>query len=67
MIAYDLLFADYSYLFFRENLEECTQIKAGLNIYEVASGQKVNKSSIMFSPNTYDETKEEFYAFLKVP
>ena len=53
-----LLFADDSYLFFRANFEECTQIKAGLHLYELASWQKVNygKSSIMLNPNTLDRT-----------
>ena len=59
-----LLFAYENYLFFRANMEQCSQIKVGLQVYEKASGQKVNfkKSSVMFSPNIpEDEKKGELY------
>jgi len=37
-----------------------------LQKYEEASGQKINteKSSIFFSPNTYQEVKDEIFATL---
>ena len=63
-----LLFANDSYVFFRANMEECAQIKAGLHLYELAFGQIVNysKSSIMFSLNTLEEVREELHSFLAV-
>ena len=37
---------------------ECEQIKNILNIYEAASGQMVNKTTLFFSRNTDDATQE---------
>ena len=53
-----LLFADDSLLFCRASVEECQQVNSLLNLYEAASGQKVNtdKTSLFFSSNTGFET-----------
>ncbi|XP_042969143.1 uncharacterized protein LOC122301839 [Carya illinoinensis] len=55
-----LLFADDSLLFCRANAREWASIQVILNLYEEASGQKLNKSktSIYFSPNTRPATRE---------
>ena len=53
-----LLFADDSLLFCRASVEECQQVISLLNLYEDASGQKVNtdKTSLFFSSNIGFET-----------
>ena len=55
-----LLFADDSLLFCCASVEECQQVISLLNLYEDASGQKVNidKTSLFFSSNTSFETQE---------
>ncbi|XP_019170536.1 PREDICTED: uncharacterized protein LOC109166101 [Ipomoea nil] len=57
-----LFFADDSLLFFRANMQEASEIKNCLLLYESLSGQKVNyhKSSICYSRNTgqYDKDME---------
>ncbi|XP_075670030.1 uncharacterized protein LOC142639779 [Castanea sativa] len=56
-----LLFADDSLLFCRATIEECRKIMEILEIYEVGSGQKVNKNktAIFFSKSTLEGTKAE--------
>ena len=55
-----LLFADDSLLFCHALVEECQQVISLLNLYEDASGQKVNtdKTSLFFSSNIGLETQE---------
>jgi len=54
-----LLFADDSILFGKANLDEWRHMKNILEVYERASGQKVNleKTSIYFSNNTKEEER----------
>ena len=61
-----LLFVDDSILFCKASLEECHMLRSILMEYEEASGQKVNtdKSSIFFSPNTAQATKDEIFNIL---
>uniref|UniRef100_A0A803PUY2 Reverse transcriptase n=1 Tax=Cannabis sativa TaxID=3483 RepID=A0A803PUY2_CANSA len=49
-----IFFADDSYIFCKANEREATNVLTLLNVFEQASGQKINfdKSSIFFSPNT---------------
>ena len=56
-----LLFADDSLLFCRAMGDECKKIMEILETYEVASGQKVNKSktAIFFSKSTVEAIKQE--------
>lgn len=60
-----LFFADDSLLFGIANEEECHRFHAILNVYEKASGQKVNyqKSSMVFSKNVSLE-QQHFLAFI---
>lgn len=53
-------FADDSLLFCKANVVEWVQIQELLQIYEKASGQKLNleKTSIFFSQNTKQEAKD---------
>ena len=64
-----LLFANDSLLFYRANMEKCGKILEILNIYEEASGQKVNRSktSLFFSKNTSTNVKHEIKVALGVP
>ena len=54
-----LFFANDSLLFCRENDQECHKLIEILELYDAASGQKVNveKSSVFFSHNTPQEKK----------
>ena len=56
-----LFFTDDSLLFCRASVQECQKLIAILNLYEAASGQKINadKFSIFFSQNTPSELKVE--------
>ncbi|XP_030923509.1 uncharacterized protein LOC115950456 [Quercus lobata] len=56
-----LFFADDSLLFCKANSQECQSLVNILQLYEDASGQKINadKSSIFFSSNTSDERRRE--------
>ena len=64
-----LFFADDCLLFCRATVAECEQIKNILNMYEAASGQMVNKSktTLFFSRNTDDATKEAIKVSLDLP
>ncbi|XP_019197378.1 PREDICTED: uncharacterized protein LOC109191249 [Ipomoea nil] len=55
-----LFFADDSLLFFKANVQEASEIKRCLSVYEDLSGQVVNyhKSSICYSRNTSNASKE---------
>lgn len=62
-------FANDCLLFCRSTLEECDKIKELQNIYEVASGQMVNKgkTTLFFSKNTNATTQEEIKVSLGIP
>ena len=64
-----LLFADDSLLFCRATIEECGKVLEILNMYEEASGQKVNRSktALFFSKCTRREMKHEIKVALGVP
>ncbi|XP_019154304.1 PREDICTED: uncharacterized protein LOC109150749 [Ipomoea nil] len=55
-----LFFADDSLLFFKANVQEASEVKRCLSVYEDLSGQVVNyhKSSICYSRNTSNASKE---------
>jgi len=61
-----LFFADDSILFCKASSDECQELKLILQMYENASGQKINteKSSIFFSPNTSQNTKDAIFSIL---
>jgi len=61
-----LLFANDSILFCKASARESRELRHILQRYEEALGQKTNmdKSSIFFSPNTTQETKDEILATL---
>lgn len=61
-----LFFANDSLLFCKASSQECHTLIEILRKYEAASGQKINidKSSIFFSHNTPQETKNEVLEFL---
>ena len=50
----------------KANSDECQELKLILQMYENASGQKINteKSSIFFSPNTTQNTKDTIFSIL---
>lgn len=56
-----MLFADDSLLFYQANGQEYRKLIEILDLYEVASGQLINadKSSVFFSQNTTQATKDE--------
>ena len=56
-----LYFADDSLLFCKANSQECQTLIDVLQLYEAASGQKINanKSSVIFSNNTPDDRRCE--------
>ena len=59
-----LFFADDSIIFCKASLEECDALHRILAVYELASGQQLNraKTSLFFSPNTKPEIKNEIQA-----
>lgn len=61
-----LLFADDSLLLLKANDENATQLRHVLQIYEMCSGQKINKdkSSIVFSKNTRQDVRDRFMQIL---
>ncbi|XP_024157261.2 uncharacterized protein LOC112165078 [Rosa chinensis] len=67
-VLHHLFFADDSLLFGAATIRECTVIKGILNIYERASGQKVNfaKSSVVFSNNVQPALKSTLASILGV-
>ena len=64
-----LLFADDSLLFCKANMVECGKVLEILNMYEMALGQKVNRSktSLFFSKCTLTKLKHEIKVALGVP
>ena len=63
-----LFFADDSLLFCQAKVEDVRAIQVPLNIYEKASGQKINsaKATLFFSKNVLDSTKETIKNLLGV-
>lgn len=61
-----LFFADDSLLFCKTSNQECQKLVSILELYEAASGQKINadKTSIFFSHNTPFELKSEMLEIL---
>ena len=61
-----LFFADDSILFCKANPEGCQKLVQIFRCYEDASGQKINtdKSSVFFSLNTHQDTKDGIFAIL---
>ncbi|XP_041027066.1 uncharacterized protein LOC121267284 [Juglans microcarpa x Juglans regia] len=57
----NLLFANDSVIFCQANVEETRCVKGLLDVYEKASGQKINreKTSMVFSTNMTDDVREE--------
>ena len=64
-----LLFTDDSLLFCRATMEECGKVLEILNAYEVASGQKINRSktALFFSKSTNEVLKEQIKEAWGVP
>ena len=56
-----MFFADDSLIFCKANSKEASEITRILQIYELASGQKINieKSAVLFSRNTSQANKQE--------
>lgn len=63
-----MLFVDDSYLYCKAQEEEAYRILEVLSKYELASGQMVNKSksSVFFSMNSSDETKQHLCSILQM-
>ena len=64
-----LLFANDSLLFCRAMVEECEKVLNILEVYEKASGQKVNRSktTIFFSKSTSEDIKNSIKQALGLP
>ena len=56
-----LFFADDSIIFYKVSIENCDSLQCVLNVYELASGQQLNraKTSLYFSSSTAQEVQEE--------
>ena len=56
-----LFFTDDSIIFYKASMGECKALQRILKVYELASGQQLNraKTSLFFSPNTKTEIKNE--------
>ncbi|KAL6190175.1 hypothetical protein ACLB2K_036573 [Fragaria x ananassa] len=67
-ILHHLFFADDSFIFGAAEADECQKFRTLLNLYESASGQKINyqKSSVVFSRNVSPEIQSELAAILQV-
>ena len=63
------LFTDDSLLFCRATMEECGKVLEILDMYEGASGQKVNRSktTLFFSKHTSTDVKHGVKVALGVP
>ncbi|KAL8099281.1 hypothetical protein AgCh_031813 [Apium graveolens] len=61
-----MLFADDSYIYYRANMEEAGRMMEMLEVYEKATGQKVNmkKSSVFFSANIKVHDRANICEFL---
>ncbi|XP_057426498.1 uncharacterized protein LOC130719921 [Lotus japonicus] len=64
-----LFFADDSLLFAEANVTEATNIIQVLNLYNGASGQRINvtKSGLIFGKNTVNRTKRDIASLLHMP
>ena len=64
-----LFFADDCLIFCRSTLEECNKIQELLAIYDIVSGQMINKekTTLFFSRNTDEATQEALKVALSVP
>ena len=64
-----LFFADDSFLFYKASAQEWGRIQALLELYERASGQKLNKDKtfLLFSKNTPQAAKEHLYQWWESP
>ena len=64
-----MLFGDDSLLFYKATIEECGKVLEILNMYEEASGQKINRSKtgLFFSKCTPREMKHEIKVAFGVP
>jgi hypothetical protein len=63
-----LFFADDSLILMKATRAAARVLKNILNIYELASGQMINKdkSSILFSPNTSSTTRQQIKAIMSI-
>ncbi|XP_074347539.1 uncharacterized protein LOC141686400 [Apium graveolens] len=64
-----MIFADDSYFYCKAGTAEARKVMELLDVYEQASGQKVNKgkSSIFFSTNVIQYNKEEVCFLMQIP
>lgn len=54
-----LFFADDSLVLMKANAASAIELMRILHVYEQVSGQMINKSSILFSPNTQQPTRDQ--------
>ena len=64
-----LFFVDNCLIFCRSTLEECAKIQELLVVYEVVSGQMINreKTTLFLSKNTYAQDQEAIKVALNAP